>query len=73
MELVVYNFWGTKGYQLNTNIVLENHYMLIGKHIFVIFLSFFIMRNFRGTWSEKVWELTKTPLRGTDEDPIKRD
>ena len=40
MEQVVYNFWGKKEYQLNTNIIFKKHYMPIGKHILVIFLSF---------------------------------
>jgi len=29
----------------------QNHYMLIGKYIFVIFHSLFLIRNFRGTCS----------------------
>jgi len=33
------------------NIIIKNHYMLIGKHIFVVFLSFFVIRSFRGTCS----------------------
>jgi len=43
----------------------QNHYVLIVKHIFVIFPSLFISRKFRdtwylskswrGTWPEKVW------------------
>ena len=30
-------------------IILNNHYMLVGKYIFVIFLSLFVKANFRGT------------------------
>ena len=29
----------------------QNHYMLIGKHILVVFHSLFVIRNFRGTCS----------------------
>jgi len=42
----------------------QNHYMLVGKYILVIFYSLFVIRNFRGTcssiemlkgtWPEKV-------------------
>jgi len=45
MEQVVYNFWGKKEYQLNTNIIFKKHYMPIGKHILVIFLSLFVIRG----------------------------
>jgi len=33
------------------NIIFENYYMLIGKYIFVIVLSLFVIRNFRGACS----------------------
>jgi len=36
---------------ISVNITLKNHYVLIGKYIFVIFLNLFAIRNFRGTCS----------------------
>jgi len=30
------------------NIILKNHYTIIGKYIYVIFLSLFVIRRFRG-------------------------
>jgi len=37
---------------VSLNIIFNNYYMLTGKYIFVIFLSFFVIRNFiRGTCS----------------------
>jgi len=50
MEQVVYNFGSKKEHQLNVNIIFKNHYMLIDKRIF-IFLSLFVIINFRGTCS----------------------
>jgi len=29
-------------------IIFKNHYMLVGKYIFIIFLSFFVKASFRG-------------------------
>jgi len=42
---------GQKRTQIEHQHYFKTHYMLIGKHIFVIFLSLFIIRNFRGTCS----------------------
>jgi len=33
------------------NFTLKNHYVLIGKHMFFIFLSLFVMKYFKGTRS----------------------
>jgi len=38
--------------QISTNIFFKYHYILIGKYIFVIFLSLFAIRSFRGMGSE---------------------
>jgi len=47
------------------NIISKNHYVLIGKHIFIIFLSLFVTnilevyvhlsKCWGDTWPEKVW------------------
>jgi len=42
LELFVY---------VSVNTIFKNHYMLIGKYIFVIFPSLFAARNCRGTCS----------------------
>ena len=34
---------------ISVNTPFKNHYVLIGKYIFVIFLSVFVISNFRGT------------------------
>jgi len=36
---------------VSVNTIFKNHYMLIGKYIFVIFPSLFAVRNCRGTCS----------------------
>jgi len=36
-------------YTYSSEDYFKNHYMLIGKYIFVIFLTLFVWRNFRGT------------------------
>jgi len=36
---------------ISVNIIFKVHYMLIGKHIFVTFLSLFVMKSFRGACS----------------------
>jgi len=36
---------------ISVNIIFKNHYVLIGKYIFIIFLSLFLIKNFRGTCS----------------------
>jgi len=38
----------TKINSLSVMIILKNNYMLVGKYIFVIFLSLFAKANFRG-------------------------
>jgi len=32
---------------MSVNNIYKNHYMLIGKHIFIFFLSLFVIKNFR--------------------------
>jgi len=34
---------------MSVNIILKNHSKHIGKYIFVIFVSLFVTRNFKGT------------------------
>ena len=36
---------------ISMNITLKNIYVLIGKHVFIIFFSLFVMKEFRGTCS----------------------
>jgi len=36
---------------ISVNIIFKNHYVLIGKYIFIIFLSIFVIKNIRGTCS----------------------
>jgi len=34
---------------ISVNIIFKYHYVLIGKHTFIIFLSLFVIKNFKGT------------------------
>jgi len=36
---------------ISMNIALKNIYVLIGKHVFIIFISLFVIKDFRGTSS----------------------
>jgi len=50
---------------ISVNIIFKNHYVLFGEHIFIIFLSLFVVKIlevnvhlpncWRDTWPEKLW------------------